>query len=189
MSHTSESCHISMSHVTVSDIKHVARIPHHKIATASELRHISVSHVTYQWVMSRIRHQQTCCTHPPPQNYTCQIVINRINQSYHISMSHVTYQWFMSHMNETCRMSMSHVASYWVMSHVNASCPHTYRLTMSSQYSILSMSHVTSCLMSMRHVQRIEYCNDMFNRYVCGHDALTWDMTPLYTHTNSYSFC
>ena len=44
MSHTNESCHISMSHVTYQWV----------MSHINESCHISMSHVTYQWVLSLI---------------------------------------------------------------------------------------------------------------------------------------
>ena len=93
MSHTNESCHIRMSHVTCKWV---------------------MSHTNESWLLdvaskrhsdAKILMQHQCAIYL--SHFTYKWVLQHANESCHIRMSHVTYEWVMSHTNESWHLDVA----------------------------------------------------------------------------------
>jgi len=166
MSHTNESCHISMSHVTYQWV----------MPCVNEPCDISMSHVSHKWVKSNA-------------NESCDVVLfyrwmshsTHEYESFHIWRSRFTYKWVMSHISDShhtydmthiwTRKWRSHVTHEGVMSHMKESChawtSHTW------------ISHVTyEWVMSHRHYAST--CVASASKS-CVNSATSWTSAWLYS--------
>jgi len=115
--HTNESCHVWMSHVTCGWV----------MSHMNESCHIWMSHVTYEWVMSHmneschiwmshVTYWRVCPFSPLNSSWPVVtwrekkekicVCVKRAYKSCHMWMSHVTCEWVMSHMNEGAMTSL-----------------------------------------------------------------------------------
>ena len=78
MSHTNESCHVQMSHVTYERV----------MPRMNDSCHVWMSHMTYERVMSRMN--ESC--HVWTSHVTYEWVMSRMNESCNIWMSPVIYE-------------------------------------------------------------------------------------------------
>jgi len=104
MSHTDESCHMWMNHVTQAQVlQNIALWMSQltKTTTMDDSITIRISHVTYWEVVSRTN--ESC------HASTDAIMHCPIDEWCDIEISHDTCEWVTSHMNESCHIWMSHV--------------------------------------------------------------------------------